>query len=271
MTRLFKKRSFYFGIFFFSLIVTFVFVVVLDAFFEKKHIRTMHDPMPSSENVVIRGLSDMNLSGGATPRFPDLQRRLSHIKLNKIIVDVKSEKHGYINGIPTDFFGYGVKRPGWRHYLRRLFWTGSIDERPEIVVSEEEEAKRYGYRYTPVCIGCKFTLYNNKIDEIVNLFDTVQPDTWVHVHCTNGRGRTSMILAMFDIMRNAPDISLNDILKRQHLLGSVDLNDTTVWSKGTYNTKQLIARKQFIHDFYDFIVQRKNGGVQLWSTWNTKK
>ena len=81
-----------------------------------------------------------------------------------------------------------------------------------------------------------------------------------------------MLLAMLDVMRNAPTVSLNDIVKRQHLLGSVDLLNTTVWKKGaTYTKRQLENRKKFIEKFYVFICQRKAGGIQLWSEWNRQK
>jgi len=77
------------------------------------------------------------------------------------------------------------------------------------------------------------------------------------------------MLAMYDIMRNAPLVALKDIIKRQHLLGSVDLFDTIAWrkSRGTYSSDGLKRRKKFIEDFYTFVSQRKAGGIQRWSDW----
>lgn len=271
MKKLLRKPLFYVVGFVVLILLSLFIYLTFDAYYVGIYFRTMQDPISATENVDLRGLREMNLSGGRAPRFPDLQRRLSHIKLNKIIVDVKCEPHGYINGIPTSFLGYNVNRPGSRHYLRRLFWTRTMEEKPEAMISEEEEAKKYGFSYRTVNIGSKFTAVDEYIDDIVNFIDNVPKDTWVHVHCSNGRGRTSMIHVMFDIMKNAPMVAVEDILKRQQLLGSVDLKDTTVWKKGTYNTDQLEARKQFIYDFYTFIVQRKNAGVQLWSDWNKQK
>ncbi len=75
------------------------------------------------------------------------------------------------------------------------------------------------------------------------------------------------MLVMYDIFKNAPQVSLNDIVKRQHLLGSENLLNTVVWRKGSYTKEQLQDRAAFITDFYAFICQRKAGGIQQWSKW----
>lgn len=254
------------------LIIGFFIFLFFDAFYGGNNFRTMQDAIPSEEQVDLTGLRELQASGGNAPRFMDLQKRLSDIKKNKIIIDVKCEPHGYINSVPTTFLGYGHPKPGLRHLPRRFFLTGTIYERQDLVIPESEEAKKYGFNYKTVNIGSKFTAVDENIDEIVNLFDSLSEDDWVHIHCTNGKGRTSMVLAMLDIMRNAPTVSLDNIIKRQHLLGSVNLYNTTQWRKGsTYTTKQLEARKKFIEDFYKFICQRKEGGIHKWSDWNQQK
>jgi len=75
------------------------------------------------------------------------------------------------------------------------------------------------------------------------------------------------MLVMYDIFKNASQVPLNDIVKRQHLLGSEDLLNTVVWRKGSYTKEQLLDRAAFITAFYTFICQRKVGGIQLWSEW----
>lgn len=271
MKSLFKKKKLIFAGVGISFFIGLILYLSFDAYYVGNYFRTMQDDIPASEKVDLRGLRELNVSGGRAPRFADLERRLSHIKLKKIIIDVKSEPHGYIYGIPTTFLGYGLSSPGYRHYLRRLFWTGSVNDLSDRMISEEEEGKKYGYDYKSVNIGSKFTAIDKNIDEIVDFLDNLPPDVWAHIHCTNGRGRTSMILVMLDMLRNAPTVSLADIVKRQQLLGSVDLFNTVVWKRGTYNKKQLEVRKKFIEDFYVFVTQRKAGGIQKWSTWNQQR
>ena len=270
MRKTLKKKLLLVGITF-TLLLGIVVALFFDAFYGGDNFRTFQDPISSSENVNLTGLRNIQASGGNAPRFADLTRRLKHIKKDKILVDVKCEYHGYINSIPTTFLGYGLSKPGLRRYIRRLLWTGSFDERPHLVTTEAEEAKKYGFIYRAVTIGSKFAATDDNIDDIVNFFDTLPKDVWVHIHCTNGKGRTSTILAMLDIMHNAPQVTLADIVKRHLLLGSVDLFNTTVWTKGTYSKDQLVARKKFIINFYDFICQRKAGGIQRWSDWHLQK
>lgn len=256
------------GVGFMILLMVFLF---FDAFYGGNNFRTMQDPIPSSQKVDLTGLREIQASGGNAPRFSDLQRRLSHITKDKIIVDVKCEYHGYIKGVPTTFLGYTVSPIGLRHTLRRFFLTGTTEERPDLVISESDEAKKYGFQYASFTIGNRFTATDDNIDDIVTFFDTLPKDVWLHIHCTNGKGRTSTILAMLDMMKNAPKVALSDIVKRHQLLGSVNLFDIKVWKNGTYDKEQLENRKNFIIAFYKFISDRKAGGPQKWSDWHRQQ
>jgi len=238
-----------------------------DGFYGGHKFRTMQDHISSAENVDLTGLREIKASGGPFPRFPHLSWQLRHVKEDIMILDVKSEFHGYVRGFPSCFLGYNRQKPGLRHIPRRLLLTGTTDIRHDMLTPEAEEAKKYGFDYKAVLVGIKFIATDEQIDEMVAFLDNLPKDVWLHVHCTHGAGRTSSTLAMLDILRNAPKVSLNDIVKRQHLLGSVDLFDTTVWTNGTYTTEELEKRKKFIVDFYAFVLQRKEGGIQKWSEW----
>ncbi len=242
-----------------------------DAFYGGHNFRTMQDKIAKSETVNLTGLREIKASGGAFPRFPYLSWQLGHVKEDIIILDVKADFHGYIKGFPTCLLGYNRREPGLRHIPRRLVLTGTTAFRPDLVTPEAEEAKKYGYQYKTVDIGAKFIATPDKIDELVSFLDNLPKDKWVHVHCSHGSGRTSTALVMLDTLRNAPNVSLNDIVKRQHLLGSVDIFDTSVWPGGTYTAAELETRKKFVEDFYAFVCQRKEGGIQLWSEWIGQK
>ncbi len=238
----------------------------LEAFFSS-NFRTTQDTIWSTQQVDLTGLRELKASGGTSVRFPDLKRRLSQVKENKIIVDGISEFHGYVKGIPTTFFAYQNPHPHWKYFIRRFVFTGTPNICPELVTSEAQEARKHGFSYIHVKVGSKFLSSAETIDAIVNLFDNLPQNTWVHFHCHYGKGRTSIMLVMFDIMRNAPRVALNDIVKRQHLLGSEDLLNTVAYRKGSYTQEQLNQRKDFITEFYAFICQRKMGGIQQWSEW----
>lgn len=265
-----KKRIAWMGGGLFLLIGAFVFLF-FDGFYGGTHFRTMQDKIASSESVDLTGMRELQASGGMPPRFADLKWRLSHIKKDKLIVDAIGEFHGYIKGIPTNFLGYARFTPAVRHSLRRLILTGSNEICPELVTSEAEEAKKYGFDYRAFLIGSKFVTDDKTVDEFVEFIDTLPESTWVHFHCAQGRGRTSTMLVMLDILKNAPSVTLKDIVKRQYLLGAPDLLDTVVWENGSYTQEQLDNRKKFIEDFYEFVCQRKAGGIQRWSEWKRQK
>jgi len=232
-----------------------------------RNFRTTQDRISLTEHVDVRGLKEIKASGGGAVHFFDLKRRLSHVKENKLIVDGTHEFHGYLKGIPTTFFAYHAQHHTWKYGLRRLLFTGTTEVCPEYVVPEGEAAKENGFSYVNFHIGSRFIPSNKTVDEILQFLENLPNNTWVHFHCHHGKGRTSMMLVMFDIIKNAPTVSLDDIVKRQHLLGSENLLDTTVWARGSYTKEQLVRRRDFISQFYAFICQRKAGGIQLWSEW----
>ncbi|MBS0271781.1 MAG: hypothetical protein JSR85_03960 [Proteobacteria bacterium] len=268
MKKFFTKKVFFIGG---SLccVIGFLLFIFLDAFYGS-NFRSMQDPIFSTQSVDVRGLRELQASGGTSVRFIDLQSRLRHITGPKIIVDGMAEFHGYINGIPSTFFGYQRGRaPSFKHLIRRWIFTGTTEICPELVTPEALEAQKYGFEYKKVNIGSKFIETDQNIDEIVAFYDSIPKDAWLHFHCAHGKGRTSILLVMLDTLRNAPQVSLEDIVTRQYLLGSEDLLNTEVWKNGTYNKRKLEARKKFVEEFYLFAVQRKAGGIQKWSDWHS--
>lgn len=254
-----------------SLLIGFSLFLFVDAFINR-NFRTTQDTISSTTRVDLRGLRDLKASGAAAVHFLDLKRRLSHINEKIIIVDGMTEFHGYLMGLPTTFFAYQSKHKlNWKYKVRRFLLTGTQQICAERVVPEGDAALENGFYYINLNAGSRFIPTHEKIDEMVNVLENLPNDTWVHFHCHHGKGRTSMMLVMLDMMKNAPTVSLQDIVKRHHLLGSEDLLDTTVWARGTYTKEQLEARRDFITQFYEFVCQRKAGGVQLWSEWKNQK
>ncbi len=233
--------------------------------------RTTQDRILATEDLDLRGLKDLHASGGHIPRFEELQKQLPANYSKRVILDLTTEAHGYIKGIPANYFGYHLSSPKLKHIPRRLIYLGTLKKRRELIIPEAKEAKKHNFGYKNIVIGSKFITTDKKVDKFLGFFDKLPQGTWVHFHCVQGKGRTSMALVMLDIMKNAPEVSLNNIVKRQYLLGSVNLFDTTLWKKSKYSLGQLKARKKFIENFYTFICQRKAGGIQLWSEWRNAR
>ncbi len=270
MLKIQKKKTILTIIGVIGLFISFIGFVFLDAF-DMKIFRTMQDEIHSNEKVDLTGLREIRASGGYLPRFPTLVRKLQHIKEKKIIVNAESELTEYIKGLPITLLGYKKSKPELKHYVRRLVFTSTIKECPELISSGNQEASQYGFIHKNLVIGSRSPVPPQNIDNIVTFFDDYAPNYWIHFHCTHGKGRTSMLLVMLDIMKNAPKVALKDIIKRQHFLGSVDLADTVRWLKGGYTIEMLENRKKFIEDFYTFVCQRKAGGIARWSDWKRQQ
>jgi len=253
-----------------GVLITLTLCLFLDAYYES-NFRTMQDTLWTTRAVNVTGLRELRASGSTSVRFPDLMRRLRHITGSKIVVDGMAEFHGYIKGIPSTFFAYQREAPSMKHLIRRFIYTGTTDMRSDLVTPEDQEALKYGLGYKRVNIGSSFIETDENIDQIIDFYDTLPPEAWLHFHCAHGKGRTSILLVMLDIMKNAPVVSLQDIVERQILLGSENLLNTEAWKNGTYNEQKLKARKKFVENFYAFVCQRKAGGPHHWSAWRRQQ
>lgn len=266
-----KKNIFIFcGMVMACALLAVAYLISTDTYTDSKF-RTMRDPIASAEGVDLTGLRELSASGGPILDFRVLKNKLSFVTHPIIIVDSMKEHHGYINDTPITFFGYHRRSPDLRYLLRRLVFTGTTGVRSDLIRQESDLAKQYGFGYANIRIDSKLVTPDATVDEFVEYFDKAPKDAWFHFHCRHGKGRTSIALVMFDIMKNAPNVPLEHIVRRQHLLGSVNLSDTEIWrKKSTYPSKALKRRKKFIHDFYAFISQRKAGGIQRWSEWKAQ-
>lgn len=197
-----------------------------------------------------RGLE--NLSGSNKIVFRDLKRKLENIPHPIHVLDLSTEVYGYYGEFTADFFGYHQETPSIKHFVRRLIITKELYPDPQNIQTDQQAAETYGLHYTRIPLK-KYHLPNTTQKRaLLKFVRTLPPQTWIHIYCQGGgRGRTSLIMVMIDIIRNAKTVSLQDIVRRQHLLGSENLLDTTVWRNGTYTHKQLEQRKEFIEKFYE--------------------
>ncbi len=263
-----KRTLFGGGIGIFAGLILFV---IWNAYFGGEF-HTMQDKIVSSEKVDLTGMRQIQASGGSLPRFPGLTIRLSSLKADKIIiVNAESEPMDYVKGLPISILGYRDKIPEGKHYIRRLVFTGSLEVPPHLITPESEEAPKYGFDYKNIIIRSRFTTPDSNIDSFITFLDHLPQNVWIHFHCHHGKGRTTLMLVMLDILKNAPHVALKDIVRRQHLVGFIDLFNTTVWKKGSYTKEMLENRKKFIEKFYAFVCQRKAGGIQRWSEWHQQQ
>jgi hypothetical protein len=134
--------------------------------------------------------------------------------------------------------------------------------------TEEQHAYAAGAAYLRLPATDHVRPRDDVVDQFVAFDNALPKGWWLHFHCRGGDGRTTTFLAMHDILHNYPNVALDDILARQHLLGGVNLNsagsDTT-----SFKYPYAVERQQFIQTFAGYVFQMKaNGSFNMtWSQW----
>ena len=136
--------------------------------------------------------------------------------------------------------------------------------------TEQQIAKEVGCKYIRFPTTDHVRPRDEEVDGFVavDLTETKRaPSLWWHFHCRGGDGRTTTFLAMHDIIRNAPQVTVDDILLRQYLLGGVPLYGTPPKPTG-YEYPFAVEREDFIRRFYDYVCAAKPRAFEMsWSAW----
>lgn len=268
-----------------------------------KHWRDIFSIIDASnnKNINTRGLQTLWMSGSATPSLDNLKDIYNHIvKVTKykvlliIDVDLRQESHGMLNGeaitlaTKNDWINKGDNRVNALNAERK--WLNSLSHQKHIVnvltqnqfkkkifdagktvviesvTSESTAAKVAGFRYERFTITDHMAPDNGEVDRFISLINTLKPNVWIHFHCRGGDGRTTTFMAMYDMLHNANNVSLEDIIKRQAaVIPYYDLFSRT--SANPEMEKYFEERKIFLKKFYLFSKARLNGYRGSWSAW----
>lgn len=252
-----------------------------------RNFRKTNDVLPKEKNAnpSTLGLKELQASGSAQFSEKSLDYLLSIIPSKYVtLVDLRQESHGFINGIAVSWFtekDWVNKGKSYQEvidtenslinqianryliiaYASKKFpvplWVSSAKTEAELASS-----KRLGYKRIPVTDHLKPT--DEDVDAFINFVNALPRDIlWLHFHCAAGEGRTTTFMVMYDMMRNATKVKLQDILLRQHLLGGINfLNEPSEDWKKTYNEE----RKAFLRQFYVYC-QQNPSFQKTWSNW----
>jgi len=73
-------------------------------------------------------------------------------------------------------------------------------------------------------------------------------------------------MVLYDMLRNATRVSLEDIVRRQQLIG-YDYDVLRPADPGSWKAPYTDDRIEFVRAFYDYARANPGGGPQLWSEW----
>ena len=246
--------------------------------------------------VSTEGLDSLRASGSAEPweaAFPVLKERFGK---DLVLVDLRQESHGFLNGAPVvwylppgDWINLGKTRDETlqdekdrlaglgREKTTRVHEDNWIPTRIQgpgetekilSVASEEELARRCGIRSFRLTVPDHMRPSDEDVDRFITLVRGLGAKDWLHFHCHAGMGRTTTFLVMYDMLKNADRVSLDDIITRQAAAGpryNVFRDES-----GSPWEEVFREREAFVRQFYEYAKTFRAGSKASWTEWLKK-
>jgi protein-tyrosine phosphatase len=259
-----------------------------------KHFRASSDSVPAIVNT--NGLAELHAAGGAQFSKLSLQQITQHLQTKKIlIIDLRQESHGMLNSNAISWYGHqnaenagekpqqiekqqaqllsalGKEKIAVVEKVIQKSANGNIEKGKPVeymvhqTSSEEELVSDMKMKYKRIYVQDFHAPSDKEVDRFLEIAQSIPAGKWVYFHCRAGIGRTTLFLSMYDMLRNAKKVSLDDILMRQNALGGKDL--TQLPPKNHFKYQWAADRLNFIKKFYEYAHENKDGFKTSWSEW----
>jgi len=260
--------------------------------------RTTDDPLTPGTGEApgaILGLRDLRASGSGEFTPEGLKLVLARTRGPVTVFDLRQETHIFVNGLPVSWYA----SRDWSNVGRSqseiqadeaarvasLKRGSKIDVRPghpvkhgnansvppqQVTVEraniERDVVQPAGASYVRITITDHTRPLDDEVDRFILAVRALPENAWAHFHCEAGLGRTTTFMALYDMLRNASRMSLEDIVYRQKILSHgydvLQPDEPENW-KAPYAAK----RAEFIRAFYGYARANPNGRPRVWSGW----
>jgi hypothetical protein len=263
-----------------------------------RNVRTTDDPLKPGKGEappVTNGLSDLRASGSGEFTPEGLKLVLSRTRGPVTIFDLRQEAHIFVNDLPVSWYA----SRDWANVGRSqseieadeaarvvsLKRGNKIDVRPghpvkhgnansvtpqqvavERASTEHDVVKAVGASYVRIAVTDHARPLDDEVDRFVLAVRDLPENAWAHFHCEAGLGRTTMFMVLYDMLRNANRVSLEDIVRRQKLL-SHGYDVLRPDEPGNWKAPYAADRAAFIRAFYDYARANPDGRPKLWTEW----
>jgi len=262
-----------------------------------RNFRTTNDPLNESkgETLATTGLSDLRASGSGEFTPEGLKLVLARTRGPVTVFDLRQETHIFVNELPVSWYAthdwvnvgrsHSAIEEGEASRVQSLKPGSEIDVRPghpvkhgsansvtpeqvtvERASTEQNIVEGAGAHYVRITATDHARPPDDEVDRFVLAVRALPEDAWAHFHCEAGLGRTTTFMVLYDMLRNANRVSLEDIVRRQKIL-SHGYDVLQPDEPGNWKAPYAADRAAFVRAFYDYARANPNGRPQLWSEW----
>ncbi|MBA4118756.1 MAG: phosphatase [Candidatus Puniceispirillum sp.] len=246
-----------------------------------------------------KGLDQLNFSASAQFSESSLRNLINVTGQDLCIVDLRLESHGFGGGHAVSLYapqnainqGFSPQVALQREeaFLAELERTdpaflrlimdkddGQICAGAKVVSkfcpveSEEALVARHGVGYVRFATLDHARPSDEVVDAFVAFVTQAPARTKLHFHCRAGKGRTTQFLALYDMLKNAKNVSFEDIVTRQHLIGGSPLTNISDDEEVSWKKQLSQERLAFLKAFYLYAKDPGGYGVTTWSQWHRK-
>jgi protein-tyrosine phosphatase len=257
--------------------------------------RTTGDTVKTNAGQALNttGLAELHASGSSAFTEANFKSMLARLPGAVTVFDLRQEDHIYVNGEPVSWYAsnnwanagrthdaivaseaarVAALKPGDKIDLAdAAVAKGGAAATPQSVVvaraaTERDVVIAAGAGYERLTISDHTRPTDSEVDRFIVAVRALPPGQWVHFHCRAGKGRTTTVLALYDMLRNAGHVSLEDIVNRQSLLIG-DYNLLQLEEQSGWKAPLAADRAAFVRGFYDYAHANPNGRPQLWTEW----